>query len=274
MNAKIILSACLLAALSSGVILECSAAEDAAVILATTISVQDTGLLDALAGAFQAKSGYKLKAIAVGTGQALKMGRDGEADILWVHSPDDEKKFIDEGYGTRRTTFMHNDFVVLGPANDPAGIKDSQDAADAFGKIVKAKTAFVSRGDNSGTHKKEKAIWEKSKVHPDKDNYIEAGQGMSASLRVADQKQGYILCDRSTYLSQKGTVDLIMLYEGDPSLMNYYSLILVNPARYPRVNAQGAKVLFDFLLSGEAKKITENFGKERFGQQLFFWDYE
>lgn len=266
--------ACLLVGLSSGIFLNCYAGENRNVILATTTSVQDTGLLDELAGAFQKKTGYILKAIAVGTGQALKMGQDGEADILWVHSPDDEKKFVDEGYGTDRTTFMHNDFVVLGPKSDPANVKVSKDAVGAFRKIAKSKGVFVSRGDNSGTHKKEKMLWEKAGISPDKDSYIEVGQGMAATLRVADEKQGYVLCDSSTYLSLKNTIDLLMLCEGDPSLMNYYSLILVNPVRFPKANAQGARALFDFLLSEDTRKIIENFGRDKFGRQLFFWDYK
>ncbi len=265
---------CLLIALSSGIFINCYAGENRTIILATTTSVQDTGLLDVLAGVFQKKTGYILKAVAVGTGQALKMGRDGEADILWVHSPDDEKKFVDEGYGIARTTFMHNDFVVLGPKSDVANIKGSKDVAEAFSKIAKSKAVFVSRGDNSGTHKKENKIWEKAKVFPDKDSYIEVGQGMAATLRVADERLGYILCDRSTYLYLKNTIDLIILCEGDPLLVNYYSLILVNPAKFPKVNARGAKALFDFLLSGNTRKVIESFGKNKSGQQLFFWDYK
>ncbi len=261
----------LLVAVSIGI---CYAADNKTVILAATTSLQDTGLLDILAGAFQKKTGYTLKAIAVGTGQALKMGQDGEADILWVHSPGDEKRFMDEGYGIDRVTFMHNDFVVLGPKSDIANIKDSKDAAGAFSKIARSKAVFVSRGDNSGTYKKEKKIWEKAKVLPDKGRFVEVGQGMAATVRVADERQGYILCDRATYLSLKNTIHLIMLYEGDPLLVNSYSLIIVNPAKFPKVNTLGAKALFDFLLSGDTRKIIESFGKDKFEEQLFFWDYK
>lgn len=271
---KKIILACLLVVLSAGIVFNCCAGENRAVVLATTTSVQDTGLLDVLTVAFQEKTGYILKAIAVGTGQALKMGQDGEADILWVHSPDDEKKFVDEGYGTDRATFMHNDFVVLGPESGIADIKGSKDAAEAFSRIAESRAVFVSRGDNSGTHKKEKKIWEKAGVLPDKDKYVEVGQGMAATLRVADERQGYILCDRSTYLSLKNTINLIILCDGDPLLANYYSLILVNPVKFSKVNAQGAKALFDFLLSEDTRKIIESFGKDKFGQQLFFWDYK
>jgi tungstate transport system substrate-binding protein len=242
------------------------------VILATTTSVQDTGLLDALVGTFQKKTGYTVNAIAVGTGQALKMGTLGEADILWVHSPEDEKKFVEEGYGANRTTFMHNDFVILGPKNDPAKVINAKNAVEAFKKIAAAKTLFVSRGDNSGTHKKEKAIWKKAGMMPDKGAYIEVGQGMAQTVTIANEKQGYVLADRSTYVSLKKSIDLAIVCEGDPALINYYSLILVNPDKFSKVNADGARALFNFLLSKDSREIIENFGREKFGEQLFFWD--
>lgn len=260
------------------------------VILATTTSVQDTGLLDVLVEAFRKKTGLSLKAIAVGTGQALQLGRQGEADILWVHSPDDEKQFVEEGYGLNRTTFMHNDFVILGPKNDPAKVIGSLKANEAFRKISGSKNLFVSRGDNSGTHKKEMKIWKEAGISPDRETYIEVGQGMAATVGVANEKQGYVLADRSTYLSLKKSIDLVIVCEGDKSLLNYYSLILVNPVRnknspsymtisngvnpqkFPKVNAGGAKGFFNFMLSKEAKDIIEDFGKEKYGGQLFFYD--
>jgi len=249
-----------------------TAAQSQNIILATTTSVQDTGLLDVLIDAFQKKSGFIVKTIAVGTGQALAMGRLGEADILWVHSPIDEKKFVDEGYGINRTTFMHNDFVILGPKNDPAKVMDAKSAAEAFKKIAASRAFFVSRGDNSGTHKKEKLIWKEAGMSPDKNSYIEVGQGMAQTVAVANEKQGYVLADRSTYLSLKNSIDLIIIFEGDSSLINYYSLIRVNPEKFPKVNVQGAKALFNFLISKDSKEIIDNFGKEKFGRQLFFWD--
>lgn len=248
------------------------AQEHRTVILATTTSAQDTGLLDVLIDAFQKKFGFTVKAIAVGTGQALQMGRLGEADLLWVHSPADEKKFVDEGYGLSRTTFMHNDFVILGPESDPAKAIGTKSSVEAFKIIARAKALFVSRGDNSGTHKKEKEIWKEAGVLPDEDAYIEVGQGMVQAVSVANEKQGYVLADRSTYLSLKKSIDLVVACESDPALINYYSLILVNPDKFPKVNAKGAQALFNFLLSKESKEIIENFGKEKFGQQLFFWD--
>lgn len=260
--------------LSVGIFFNCYAADNRTVILATTTSVQDTGLLDVLSGAFHKKSGYTLKAIAVGTGQALQLGRQGEADILWVHSPDDEKQFVEEGYGLNRTPFMHNDFVILGPTDDPAKVAGSFKAAEVFKKISESKNLFVSRGDNSGTHKKELAIWKETGAFPVKEAYIEVGQGMAATVGVANEKQGYVLADRSTYLSLKKSIDLVIVCEGDKSLLNYYSLILVNPQRFPKVNAEGAKSFFDFVLSKEAKDTVENFGKDKFGEQVFFYDYK
>lgn len=243
------------------------------IILATTTSVQDTGLLDVLVDAFWKKAGISVKAIAVGTGQAIKMGELGEADILMTHSPNDEKKFVAEGYGINRTTFMHNDFLILGPKNDPAKVIGTNSAQEAFKKIADTKAIFVSRGDNSGTHKKEKAIWKKAGLLPGKNNYIEVGQGMANTVAVANEEQGYVLADRSTYLSLKKSIDLIIVCQGGRALINNYSLILVNPEKFPKVNSKGAKVFFDFLLSKETKEIVENFGKEKFGQQLFFYDY-
>ncbi len=265
---------CLSVFLSGALIFKCHAADNRAVILATTTSVQDTGLLDVLVDAFHKKAGYTLKAIAVGTGQALELGRQGEADILWVHSPDDEKQFVEEGFGLNRTTFMHNDFVILGPKNDPAMVSGSVNAAETFKKIAASKNIFVSRGDNSGTHKKEIKIWEEAGIRPDKENYIEAGQGMAATVAIASEKQGYCLADRSTYLSLRKSIDLVIVCEGDKSLLNYYSLILVNPQKFSKVNAEGAKSFFDFMLSSDAKAIVENFGKVKYGGQLFFYDYK
>lgn len=251
-----------------------SARENKNIILATTTSVQDTGLLDAFIRGFQKKEGVTVKAVAAGTGQAIQMGKFGEADILLAHSPDDEKKFIAEGYGVDRTTFMHNDFVILGPETDPAGIKSAQSASDAFKKIAASGVFFVSRGDNSGTCKKENKLWESAGgVRPRKRHYIESGQSMAATIAIADEKNAYCLADRSSYLSLKKSIGLAVLYEKDRELLNFYSLILANPAKFPKVNFKEAKVFFDFLLSKEARSIVENFGVREYGQQLFFYDY-
>lgn len=258
----------------NGFLVKTEAKENKIVILATTTSVQDSGLLDVLVERFNRKSSYQVKAIAVGSGQALQMGRQGEADILWVHSPEDEKKFIADGYGFNRTTFMHNGFVLLGPPNDPAGIKDIKKVSEAFQKIVQSKALFVSRGDKSGTHKKELAIWKTAGTMPEKNNYLEVGQGMAATLRVANEKRAYCLADRSTYLCLRKSLNLVVVFQGDQALLNHYSLILVNQQKFSKVNAPGAKAFFDFLLSPEAKNIIDDFGKKKFGEQLFFYDYK
>ncbi|OGS29225.1 MAG: tungsten ABC transporter substrate-binding protein [Elusimicrobia bacterium RIFOXYA2_FULL_53_38] len=242
--------------------------------LATTTSVQDTGLLDVLADAFQKDGRYKLQAIAVGSGQALQLGQTGEADILWVHSPDDEARFTAEGYGTDRTTFMHNDFVLLGPAMDPAGAKGAKTAVDAFKKIAASGTLFISRGDKSGTHKKELKLWDSAGIKPAADKYIEAGQGMAGTLTLANEKNAYLLADRSTYLAMKKTAGLVIVCEGGDALFNRYSLILVNPAKFPKVNAAGGRAFFDFVLSAPAKELIEKFGLDKYGRQLFFYDYK
>ena len=248
-------------------------AKNKAIILATTTSVQDTGLLDVLAAAFRKGGDYVVKAIAVGSGQAMQLGKTGEADLLWVHSPDDEKQFIEEGYGNSRTTFMHNDFVVLGPASDPAQVAGEKSAAAAFAKIAASGSLFVSRGDKSGTHKKELKLWDAAKTKPAADKYIESGQGMAATVGMASEKQAYLLADRSSYLSLKKNLTLKIVCELDEALMNRYSLILVNTEKFPKVNGEGAKAFFDFLLSKKTKKIVAKYGVEKYGKPLFIYDY-
>lgn len=248
-------------------------AKNKTIILATTTSVRDTGLLDVLIDAFQKGGRYAVKAVAVGSGQAIQMGRTGDADLLWVHSPDDERQFVAEGFGHDRTTFMHNDFVVLGPASDPARIKGEKTAAAAFAKIASGGALFVSRGDKSGTHKKELKLWAAAKAEPAADKYLEAGQGMAPTVGMANEKQAYVLADRSTYMSLKKNLSLLILCEGDEALINRYSLILVNAEKFPKVNVEGAKSFFDFLLSKKTKKIAEKFGMDKYGKQLFFYDY-
>jgi tungstate transport system substrate-binding protein len=244
------------------------------IILATTTSVYDTGLLDLLVAKFKDKTGYTVKPIAVGSAQALQMARAGEADILWVHSPDDELKFINEGYGIERVTFAHNDFVILGPPDDPAKIRDIKDAVGAFKKIAASKVLFISRGDNSGTHKKELKLWQEAKIKPEEENYIEAGRDMAASLIIANEKRAYVLADNSTYQCLRESIDLLILNEGDELLENPYSLILVNPKRHTKVNAKGARAFFDFILSKEAKDVIENYGSDKFKAPIFSYDYK
>jgi tungstate transport system substrate-binding protein len=243
------------------------------IILATTTSTQDSGLLDVLIPLFEKKTGYMVKTIAVGSGQAMAMGERGEADVLLVHSPDAEKKFIAQDLGINRRIVMHNDFVIVGPAADPAKIKGMKSSAEAFKKIAETQSLFISRGDNSGTHAKEKAIWKASGIEYSKQKwYQETGLGMGQTLGVAAEKKGYTLADRGTYLSLKKQLGLEILCEGDPQLLNVYHVIEVNPAKWPKVNAAGAKAFADFIVSAEAQKVITTFGVDKFGSPLFFPD--
>lgn len=245
-----------------------------AIRLATTTSVRDTGLLDALGEAFRADGRYTLQAIAVGSGQAMQLGRSGEADILLTHSPEDEARFVEGGWGVERVTFMHNDFVLLGPPADPAGAAGAGTAAEAFRRIAKAGALFVSRADESGTHKRELKLWASAGLRPGGPGYLEAGQGMAGTMSVASEKKAYLLSDRSTYLAMRRSVELRIVLEGDEALLNRYSVILVNPARFPKVNAAGARAYHDFLLSERAKAIIGGFGAERYGRPLFVYDHK
>ncbi|MBU4374760.1 MAG: substrate-binding domain-containing protein, partial [Euryarchaeota archaeon] len=206
-----------------------------AIILATTTSTQDSGLLDALVPIFEQESGYIVKTVAVGTGQALKMGEEGNADILLVHSPKAEEAFMQAGFGLERHLVMHNDFVLVGPAADPAGIRSAASTTQALIQIANAAAPFVSRGDDSGTHKMERSLWEAAGSPPLGGWYIESGQGMGATLRIASEKQAYTLTDRATYLANRATLQLDVLLEGDPSLLNIYHVIVVNPEKWPQV---------------------------------------
>lgn len=244
------------------------------VILATTTSTYDTGLLDVLVPDFQKKTGYVVKPIAVGTGQALALGERGEADVLLVHAPSSEKKLIESGAAIDRRLVMHNSFAIVGPAADPAGIRNSKDAVSAFKKIADSKVLFFSRGDDSGTDKTEKDLWKRAGARPDGPVYQETGQGMGATLRIASEKGGYTLTDRGTFLSQKKTLSLEVMVEGDPSLLNIYSVMLVNPEKYPKVNAQGARAFADYMVSRETQSIIQGFGLDKFGESLFVADAE
>jgi tungstate transport system substrate-binding protein len=242
-------------------------------ILATTTSTQDSGLLDLLIPVFEKKTGYFVKTIAVGSGQAMAMGQKGEADVLLVHSPDAEKKFIAEGYGLNRLIVMHNDFIVVGPAADPAAIKGAKSTPEAFKKIAAAGSLFLSRGDNSGTHAKEKGIWKAAGINPEGQKwYQETGLGMGQTLNVAAEKKGYTLADRGTWISLQQKLGLPILKEGDPILLNVYHVIQVNPAKWPKVNVDGAKAFSDFMVSAEAQGIIKTFGVEKYGGALFFPD--
>jgi tungstate transport system substrate-binding protein len=242
-------------------------------ILATTTSTQDSGLLDVLIPVFEKKTGYFVKTIAVGSGQAMAMGQKGEADVLLVHSPDAEKKFMAEGSGVNRLIVMHNDFVVVGSPADPAAIKGAKSTVEAFKKIAAAGALFLSRGDNSGTHAKEKGIWKAAGINPEGQKwYQQTGLGMGQTLNVAAEKKGYILADRGTWLSLQQRLGLPILKEGDPILLNVYHVIQVNPAKWPKVNVDGAKVFSDFMVSAETQGIIKTFGVEKYGGALFFPD--
>lgn len=244
------------------------------VILATTTSTQDSGLLDVLVPAFQKATGYQVKVIAVGSGAAMQMGERGDADVLLVHSPAAEEKFVADGFGIERTLVMHNDFVVIGPAADPAGLKGPKTVAEAIKKIAGKKATFVSRGDNSGTDVLEKGLWKVAGLTTPNGQswYLETGQGMGATLTVAREKQGYTVTDRATFLAFTGKSDLPILLEGDPALLNVYHVIVPNPARLPKTNTDGGRAFKAFLVSADAQKMIGDFGKEKYGQPLFFAD--
>jgi tungstate transport system substrate-binding protein len=243
------------------------------IILSTTTSTQDSGLLDVLIPIFEKKTGYFVKTIAVGSGQAMAMGQKGEADVLLVHSPAAEKKFVAEGYGINRKIVMHNDFIIVGPPSDPAGIKGIKSATEAFKKIAASGAIFMSRADKSGTDVKEKAIWAAAGINAEGQKwYQQTGLGMGQTLSVTAEKRAYTLADRGTYLALKKNLGLDILAEGDAILLNVYHVIEVNPAKWPKVNAEGTKAFADFMVSKQTQGIIKTFGVEKFGSPLFFPD--
>lgn len=248
-------------------------AQEKTLILATTTSTQDTGLLDVLIPIFEKKTGYFVKTIAVGSGQAMTMGQKGEADVLLVHSPAAERKFMEDGFGVSRRLVMHNDYIIAGPGDDPAKIKGLKSAGEAFKKMAAAQALFVSRGDNSGTHSKEKDIWKvaESKYEGEK-WYQQTGLGMGQTLNVAAEKKGYTLADRGTYLALARTLKLDILVEGDAVLLNIYHVMEVNPQKWPKVNIAAAKAFADFMVSKETQEIIKTYGVDKYGSPLFFPD--
>ena len=241
-------------------------------ILATTTSTQDSGLLDVLITIFEEQTGYTVQVIAVGSGQAMQMGQEGNADVLLVHSPSAEEQFMADGYGSDRRLVMHNDFIIVGPASDPAAIRGMTSAGEAFTAIATAQAPFVSRGDDSGTHKKELGIWTALGLTPEGDWYVESGQGMGATLTIASEQGAYTLTDRATFLANQSGLSLEILVEGDIALLNIYHVIVVNPELWPLVNHQGALAFADFITSPETQAIIGQFGVEEYGQPLFFPD--
>lgn len=242
------------------------------IILATTTSTQDSGLLDVLVPDFEKKTGYTVKVIAVGTGAALVMGEKGDADVLLVHAPAAEEKLVQSGDAVDRRLVMHNDFILVGPKNDPAQVKGVAKIADVFAKIAQAKSLFVSRGDNSGTHQKELEIWTAAGLKPEGSWYQQTGQGMGATLKIASEKGAYTLTDRATYLAAKAGLSLDILAEGDTNLYNIYHVMVVNPQKHPKVNSVGGTDFADYLVAAETQKTIGQFGKDKFGQPLFFPD--
>jgi tungstate transport system substrate-binding protein len=249
--------------------------EGDSLILATTTSTENSGLLAYLLPDFEEQYGVKMDVIAVGTGQALKLGEDGNADVLLVHARNLEDAFMEAGHGVRREDVMYNDFVIVGPADDPAGIKGMSDAVEAFKTMAEKEVDFVSRGDESGTHTKEKTIWEQAGIQPEGDWYISAGQGMGAVLTMADEQTAYTLSDRATYLARTlEGIKLDILVEGDPILFNPYGVIAVNPDKGAHIKNELANTFIDWLISVPTQEKIGQFGVDEFGSPLFTPDSE
>jgi tungstate transport system substrate-binding protein len=262
---------CTLAACGSDADRAAGPSDERSLILATTTSTQDSGLLDELLPAFTDDTGWRVKPLAVGSGQAIELGRRGEADVLLVHSPEAEEELVAEGDTGARRLVMHNDFVIVGPADDPAGTRDLP-AAAAMRKIATAQAGFVSRGDDSGTHAREEKLWEETKTVPSGQWYHSSGQGMGATLRLASETSAYTLTDRATYLSQRENLSLEVLSEGDQDLLNIYHVIEMTKRAGDRVQPEAAKAFADWMVGSRAQKMIGEFGAEEFGQQLFIPD--
>ena len=242
-------------------------------ILATTTSTQDSGLLDVLIPAFEAQSGFKVQTVAVGSGAALTLGQQGNADVLLVHSPAAEVTFMSNGFGSDRRLVMHNDFIIVGPANDPANVKTATSAVDAFQKIAASGTQFISRGDASGTNAKELALWKSANITPAGQAwYVESGTGMGATLTIASEKNAYTLSDRATFLANQTNLQLALLYEGDNSLLNVYHVIVVNHDKWPSTNLDGAIAFANYVISPAGQTLIGSFGVDKYGQKLFIPD--
>ena len=235
--------------------------------LATTTSTENSGLLRVLLPPFEQRTGYTVHVIAVGTGKALRMARDGNVDVVMVHAPKAERAFVQAGHGVNRRDLMYNDFIVVGPANDPAHIQGAVNVAAALARVATASSLFVSRGDDSGTHKKESELWAAASVKPAAPWYLEVGQGMGRTLQITNELEAYTLADRGTWLAMRGKMSLQVLVEGDTRLFNPYGIIAVNPARYPDINYAGAMALIAWVTSVDGQAIVGNF--EIDGQPLF-----
>ena len=248
---------------------------DRDIILATTTSTQDSGLLDVLVPLFEEQTGYQVKTVSVGTGAALALGARGESDVVLVHAPASEVQWMAQGNGTERLLVMHNDFVLIGPADDPAHVKGTASALDALKQIASAHVPFVSRGDNSGTQQLELSLWQKDGISPrGQPWYIESGTGMGQTLTIADERQAYTISDRATWLAFTGKIQLPIMVEHDPVLLNVYHVMPVNPAKFPGVpiNAAGGKAFADFMVAPATQKVIGDFGRDKYGQALFVPD--
>ncbi len=243
--------------------------QSSTVILSTTTSTQDSGLLDALVPLFEKKTGMTVKTISVGTGQALALAARGEADVALVHAPPVERQYVEDDKMRNRRLVMYNDFVIIGHADDPARIKGTPSAVDALRRIAETRSRFVSRGDRSGTHVLELGLWKQARVEAKGAWYIESGQGMGQTLGIANDRRAYTITDRGTWLAFQKRIDLPILVEKDRPLLNVYSVLEINPANGPRVNTAGGKAFADFMVSPEAQAVIRTFGMERFGQPLF-----
>jgi tungstate transport system substrate-binding protein len=241
------------------------------VILATTTSTRDAGLLDALLPVFERQTGYRVKVIAVGSGQALELGRRGDADVVLAHAPEAERALVDSGYFVSHRLVMHNDFLIVGPAADPAQLRGMTDAVAALRRLAGRRALFVSRGDQSGTHKLEQKLWRLAETRPPSAGgwYVESGHGMGETLQMTDEKHAYTITDRATYLAWREKVELVPLVEGDPVLYNVYHVLEVSPRNAPRINVAGGRALAEFLVSPATQALIGEFGKSRFGQSLF-----
>lgn len=237
-------------------------------ILGTTTSTYDSGLLDYLLPYFEEANNYEIKIVSLGTGAALELGKNGDCDVVLVHSRAAELQAVQEGYYVDRKEIMYNDFILVGPPDDPAGVKNTDNINDALNAIVQSGSSFVSRGDDSGTHKKELELWSKANLAPEGEWYVNAGSGMGDTLRMADEINGYTLTDRATYLSLKSGLDLEIVFEGDPGLFNQYGIMAVNPEKHPHVDYEGAKKLIEFFASEEGQKLIEEY--KPYGETLFF----
>ena len=240
--------------------------------LATTTSTDDSGLLDYLLPEFQKDTNYKVDVIAVGTGQAIAMGEAGDVDVILVHARASEDKFVADGFGVDRLDVMYNDYLIIGPADDPAGIKGTSDVVAALKAIADKKAVFISRGDDSGTHKKELSVWKKAEIEPQGEWYVEAGQGMGDTFLMADEKKAYTLIDRATFLALKDKYQLEAAVEGDTALFNPYGVIPLNPEKFPNIDFEGATKFAEWLTSDKGQQMIGEFGKDEFGQALFIPD--